>query len=251
MQCLYALDFDGVICDSAVETGITGWKAASVLWEDMADKQPEETVLSAFRHVRPALETGYEAILIMRLLCQGMDAHYLLNNYTACLESLVHDESLDVNALKRLFGEIRDIWIDNDYQQWMQMNPLFPGVAEKLKKLPASAKWYIVTTKQERFVKHILKANQIELPEQFIFGLDRAMRKSDVLSQLQNAHPLQVICFIEDRLPALEEVVQREELRKIRLYLANWGYNTEQDRQAASHYPISVINVNQFLELEN
>ena len=30
---IYALDFDGVICDSAVETAITGWKAAGSILE--------------------------------------------------------------------------------------------------------------------------------------------------------------------------------------------------------------------------
>jgi len=36
----YALDFDGVICDSAVETGITGWKSACTLWQGMPETIP-------------------------------------------------------------------------------------------------------------------------------------------------------------------------------------------------------------------
>ena len=35
MSKLYALDFDGVICDSAVETAVTGWRVAQTLWDDM------------------------------------------------------------------------------------------------------------------------------------------------------------------------------------------------------------------------
>ena len=38
---IYALDFDGVICDSAVETAITGWKAASSIWKDMPEAAPQ------------------------------------------------------------------------------------------------------------------------------------------------------------------------------------------------------------------
>ncbi|WP_411727104.1 hypothetical protein [Methyloglobulus sp.] len=64
---IYALDFDGVICDSAVETAITGWKAASGILGDIPKAVPQE-MIGRFRLVRPIIETGYEAILAMRLL---------------------------------------------------------------------------------------------------------------------------------------------------------------------------------------
>ncbi|HFD13311.1 MAG TPA: HAD family hydrolase, partial [Crenotrichaceae bacterium] len=51
---IYALDFDGVICDSAVETGITGWKAATHVWNEMTGVLPDQVLLDAFRRVRPA-----------------------------------------------------------------------------------------------------------------------------------------------------------------------------------------------------
>ena len=36
--------------------------------------------------------------------------------------------------------------------------------------------------------------------------------------------------FIEDRLEALELVKQQSDLQEIKLFLADWGYNTEQTR---------------------
>lgn len=69
------------------------------------------------------------------------------------------------------------------------MNPLFSNVAFKLQMLGQQSSWYIVTTKQERFVSQILKANSIELPAAKIFGLDRNMNKIDVLKVLLEAHP--------------------------------------------------------------
>ena len=40
---IYALDFDGVICDSAIETAVTGWKVAQKIWQDMPSSLPEKS----------------------------------------------------------------------------------------------------------------------------------------------------------------------------------------------------------------
>lgn len=248
MAYLYALDFDGVICDSAVETGITGWKAATHLWNEMIGEFPEPDLLDSFRRVRPVLEIGYEAILIMRLLYQGVQADELFEDYTTQINSLVERDNLCVSRLKTLFGKSRDDWIKYDYQGWINMNPLFPGMAKKLQDLNSSGLLSIVTTKQERFVKQILQANQFELEAEYIFGLDRNMSKPEVLKYLLRMHPDQIICFIEDRLPTLKAVVQHDDLQDVQLYLASWGYNTEQDRYTAGNYPIQLINLSQFVE---
>ncbi len=244
---IYALDFDGVICDSAVETGITGWKAATHVWNEMTGVLPDQVLLDAFRRVRPALETGYEAIIIMRLLYQGIHHDRLLDNYAKQIKTAIQNEHLNIEALKELFGKTRDTWIKNDLQEWIAMNPLFPEMAEKLEKLNTFATWYIVTTKQTRFVKQILQANKIELADACIFGLDQNMSKPEVLLSLLGKYPDQTICFVEDRLPTLETVIQHQQLQDIRLYLASWGYNTAQDRQAVTNRPMTLINTHQFL----
>jgi phosphoglycolate phosphatase-like HAD superfamily hydrolase len=243
---IYALDFDGVICDSAIETGITGWKAATHIWDDMSGQLPAQPLLDAFRRVRPALETGYEAILIMRLLFQAVSDASLLEHYSEQMQSVINNENLDVDVLKALFGETRDLWIENNLQEWITMNPLFPGVAEKLQQLNRDCSWSIITTKQERFVKQILQANQIDLSDQHIYGLDRNLSKPVVLTQLLNKYPDQTICFIEDRLPTLKNVMQHKELASIQLFLADWGYNTAEDRSAVNDSSISLIGIEQF-----
>lgn len=245
-QCIHALDFDGVICDSAIETGVTGWKAASQLWNDMPGELPAQSLLHAFRQVRPVLETGYEAILIMRLLFQGVTAETLLEHFPEQIQAIIQQENLDTNQLKHLFGETRDLWIENNLQQWIAMNPLFPGIAEKLHALNTNGFWYIITTKQERFVKQILGAHNIELSSESIYGLDRNMSKVTVLQQLLKTHSDQSIYFLEDRLPTLHTVMQHQDLAAIKLFLASWGYNTDEDRNAVANSPITLINIEQF-----
>ena len=84
---IYALDFDGVICDSAIETAITGWKAASGIWQDMQGSAPE-AIVARFREVRPIIETGYEAILVIRLLHLGQTTAEIFSGYTDKVKQL-------------------------------------------------------------------------------------------------------------------------------------------------------------------
>jgi len=229
---LYALDFDGVICDSAVETGMAGWRVALQLWTDMPEAMPDG-LLANFRQVRPVMETGYEAILIMRLLFEGMTPDTLVDAFHHQIETLMIRDGLSVDDLKQIFGFTRDQWIDEDFDNWIQMNPLFDGIADKLKQINTDNS-FIITTKQERFVDHILSANQIHFPVSQIYGLDRNLSKPQILSDLSHERPNDEILFIEDRLPALINVITDERLDQVRLFLASWGYNTRQDRDSAA-----------------
>jgi phosphoglycolate phosphatase-like HAD superfamily hydrolase len=239
---LYALDFDGVICDSAIETGIAGWKVALKVWADMPTEMPDD-LLEKFRQVRPVMETGYEAVLIMRLLYEGMSADTLMSAFHHQIEALMIRDDMFVDELKEVFGSTRDEWIRDDFDSWIAMNPLFEGIAEKLRTIPTD-NLVIITTKQERFVDHILKANQISLPIAQVYGLDRNMSKQQILSDLHAETPDMEIVFIEDRLPALINVITEDGLDDIKLYLASWGYNTASDKESANNIDrISVIQL--------
>ena len=240
---IYALDFDGVICDSAVETAITGWKSATYIWSDMAKTVPDEAHIEQFRALRPQLETGYEAILFMRLLQQGESVESIQANLTSFKMELGGDTTL----LKQLFGQTRDQWIEHARDEWIAMNPLFEGIAEKLQNLNGQI-WYIVTTKQERFVEQILQASQVDLPID-IFGLDKKMSKQAVLLELLERHGSQTIRLIEDRLPTLLEILGNDQLNAVELQLVDWGYNTEQDRTNARTKGLKVIGLPEFLTI--
>lgn len=245
---IYALDFDGVICDSAVETAITGWKAASKLWDDINTALPSQALIEQFRLVRPLLETGYESILIIRLLHNGETVEALLADYANKIQQTLDNLNQEVSFLKKLFGETRDNWINQNLDEWISMNPLFPSIAEKLQALNQESIWYIITTKQERFVTQILTAAQIELAEEKIFGLDRNMSKEAVLTELLAKHPQQDFYFVEDRLPTLFNVLANDKLKSIKLFFARWGYNTKQDKQQASEQPhFELIDIADFL----
>ncbi len=245
---IYALDFDGVICDSAVETAITGWKAAGSIWGDMPKTAPQ-VMIDQFRLVRPIIETGYEAILAMRLLYLQEPVEAIYSDYGNKIHALLTEEKISTDELKKLFGQTRDTWIANDLTDWVNMNPLFDGVAEKLREIGQQYPWYVITTKQERFVKQILKANAIELADECIFGLDRNMNKMEVLAGLLETHPSKTIYFMEDRWPTLLNVLNNNELADVKLIFALWGYNTAQDKALAAEQAITLQQLDSFLVL--
>lgn len=231
----YALDFDGVICDSAIETGISGWQVATHIWDDMPKAMPEQIMMD-FRQIRPVMETGFEAILICRLLFEGIQPDLLMADCGKQMEIILIRDQLNIADLKQRFGEYRDNWIESDFLGWLKMNPLYTGISNLLQQIPLP-QLFIITTKQERFVQAILEANQIKIMPENIYGLDRKLKKPQILNDLLHSHPQAAILFVEDRLPTLLDVINTAPLSTIQLYFANWGYNTADDKQHAHRHP--------------
>lgn len=247
---LYALDFDGVICHSAIETSGTSWKAAQTLWPDMQDEEITESYIQEFVKMRPCLEVGYEAPLIMRLLHQQMGLQADCSNYKEQIQKLISDNGFNIDALQLLFGRTRDALIQANESEWLANNPLFDGVSDKLKNLKKED-WLIITTKQERFVKKTLEGNGIELADDRLFGLDRKLSKQAVLENLIETYPDRPITFIEDRLLTLLGVQQNPALKSVKLQLVDWGYNTVEEQKIARENGIEVIDLKSFLTRSN
>ena len=243
---LYALDFDGVICHSAIETAGTSWKAAQTLWPDMQDEEITESRIQELVAMRPCLEIGYEAPLIMRLLYQQTDLQADCRNYHKQIKKLIADNGLNTDELQLLFGRTRDALIQENEAEWLANNPLFDGVADKLKNLNTDD-WLIITTKQERFVKKLLEGNSIELANDRLFGLEKKLSKQAVLENLIEVYPDRPITFIEDRLQTLQGVQQNPALKSVKLQLVDWGYNTIREQKIARENGIEVITLESFL----
>ncbi|CAN1157363.1 hypothetical protein LINPERHAP2_LOCUS21520 [Linum perenne] len=187
MGDLYALDFDGVLCDSCGESSISAVKAAKVRWPDLfsgVDSAAEEWIVAQMHTVRPIVETGYETLLLVRLLlemripsvrtssvAEGLAVEGILEGWSK-IKPVIMEEWGEQNRddLIDLFGKVRDEWMDNDLTTWIGANRFYPGVPEALKF--ASSTIYIVTTKQGRFADALLRELAgVTIPPERIFGL--------------------------------------------------------------------------------
>lgn len=236
-----ALDFDGVLCDSARETGITGWKAAATIWGDMAGALPPPSLLEAYCRARPVIETGYEAIAMVRLLRDGEDPEGLRETFPRRIPAVIGRSGMDAGGLKRLYGAVRDRWLRENPQEWLALSPLYPGVRAVLNGLPSGTEGYIVTTKQERFAARLLAYHGVRFDAARIFGLDRGMTKEAVVRRLMARHPGASVHLVEDRLATLKRFLAQPELAAVRLHLACWGYNTPAERREAMGLKIHLL----------
>ncbi|PIN18592.1 hypothetical protein CDL12_08746 [Handroanthus impetiginosus] len=263
MGDLYALDFDGVLCDSCGESSRSAVKAAKVRWQNLfngVESSLEDWIVDQMHIVRPVVETGYENLLLVRLLlemkvpsirkssvAEGLTVDGILENWFEIKPIIMAEWDENKDALIDLFGKVRDEWMDNDLGTWIGANRFYPGVPDALKF--ASSKLYIVTTKQTRFADALLRELAgVTIPPERIYGLGTGP-KVKVLKQLQDMpeHLGLTLHFVEDRLATLKNVIKEPELDKWNLYLGDWGYNTQKERdEAANISRIHILQLSDF-----
>lgn len=252
-----ALDFDGVVCDSVGESSLSALKAASRVWPGMfnttatAGRQAE--LVEKMRAVRPVVETGYENVVQIRCLFEGMSVEDMLTNWEHILPAKMSEWSLDRSKLVEIFGHVRDEWIQEDLPGWLAPNRIYPGVADPIRAAMGKEEVYIVTTKQAHYTEILMRDMAgIEFSMDRIFSQTVSGRpKGEVLQKLAAEHPDATgLVFVEDKLSTLEKVCKDASLSSWQLYLVDWGYNTVQERERAVANPrITVLDVDSFAHL--
>ena len=230
---LLALDFDGVICDGLIEYFQTAWRAYCILFKPESD-EPPEGLAERFYPLRPVIETGWEMPVLVRSLIAGDPPEKIIEKWPQMalpyLEAAGLDRSQSVSAL----DGVRDRWIKDDLQSWLSLHRFYPGLVEKLSKLlTEDLLLYIVSTKEGRFIEALLAQSGVDFPADRIFGKEVKRPKYETLRLLKEKHSVSQIWFVEDRLPALNQVKQQQDLTAVQLFLADWGYNLEPDRETA------------------
>ncbi len=243
---LLALDFDGVICDSAPENAATAWHCCQRLWPDEfpAGEVPPAQVVRFCSVARPYMETGYQAILMTRLMRQGAPEAVYGVDFPAHVKEHIAASGLTLEELKRCFGGERDRWTRDDLSSWLAFNRLYRGAPEALQALRQNpdVRTIILTTKEDRFVKRILDNFGVPFAQEDIYGLERIRKKDIELADFLASGAYERIAFVEDRLLTLLHCAEVPALKEIDLCFAPWGYTTAEQRAEAKSNPrISVL----------
>ncbi len=241
MNTLLALDFDGVICDSAPENAATAWRCCRALWPALFQGDaPQEQIRRFCQELRPYMETGYQSILQTWLLWSGAPLERATTEFAGSLDAVLAEAKQDKASLKALFGGERDRWLSEDENGWLSCNRFYAGAADALRDLLARADVRILTTKEERFVSRLMAREGVAFPGEKIFGLGRIRSKQETLLEWSRGGAL---VFVEDRLATLERMEGIAGLEKASLVFADWGYSTGEQRAAAAADPrIRVID---------
>lgn len=234
---ILALDFDGVICDGLIEYFEVAWRTYCHVWHPSDDTAPDDLALRFYR-LRPVIETGWEMPVLIKALIDEVPEEEILRDWVTITKNILSTDNLQAPGIARKLDSERDEWITRDLQGWLSLHRFYPGVLDRIKLTCAQGiDLYIITTKEGRFVQQLLQREGVNLPATAIFGKEVKRPKYEIIRELiQQADNQPVkLWFVEDRLKTLQLVQQQPDLENVGLFLADWGYNTAPERQAAQN----------------
>jgi phosphoglycolate phosphatase-like HAD superfamily hydrolase len=250
---ILALDFDGVVCDGLIEYFQTAWKAYCQLFLE-TEKEPPAGLAERFYPLRPVIETGWEMPLLLHALLQGVEDRAVLDHWQAIAQEILRDTQLDPDTAMAAVDGVRDRWIQSDLDGWLSLHRFYPGVIERLQGAIAAGVFpMIISTKEGRFIQALLSKEGVEFPREQIVGKESKQPKTKTLRQLQQSPPQGVdraapIWFVEDRLKTLDKAKAEDDLQDITLFLADWGYNTQVEKErAASDSRVHLLSLSQLV----
>jgi hypothetical protein len=246
LPSILALDFDGVICDGMAEYFDTSWQVYCEVWGQSGS--PPAQLFAEFSRVRPAIEYGWEMPLLLWALVNQVDIDLMTRKWAQIMPDMLTKSDTDSKFLTKTMDGVRDRAIANNVEKWLGLQRCYEGTVQRLLHLPSTITPMIVTTKDGRFTRQMLAGQGVQLPANAIFGKEMGRSKADTLRQLLlTTHK---IWFVEDRLPTLEKIAALPDLQNVELFLADWGYNTLAEREAAhQNSRVTVISLDCFNNL--
>ncbi|AIE72743.1 MULTISPECIES: HAD family hydrolase [unclassified Synechocystis] len=234
---LLILDFDGVICNGLQEYFQSSRQVCRQIWPDLPGEKLD-CQRENFYRLRPVIETGWEMPLLLKALATNVDPGAIIADWPNIAQTLQNQEQISKAQLAPALDKVRDNYINNDLEYWLGLHSFYPGVIEQLNQWLHSScpqSLYIVTTKEGRFVQHLLQNQTVDFPLGQIIGKEIKQPKFKTLEQLLVKHQCagDQLWFVEDMLATLKTVAKQPSLEQTSLFLADWGYNTTTDRELA------------------
>ncbi|PSB34293.1 HAD family hydrolase [Stenomitos frigidus] len=238
-----ALDFDGVLCNGMKEYFQTAWRAYCNLWQ-LEVSTPPDGLAERFYRTRPVVETGWEMPLLLRSLLLGTPETDILLNWSTIAKQQAATDGVEPAQLAAEVDGVRDRWIKQDVDSWLAEQTFYPGIIPQLQAwLTSSTQVVIISTKEGRFIQQLLRQQNVDFTRLQIFGKEVKRSKPETLRSLIAEHNstqrdrAATFWFVEDRLQTLQAVRHQADLADVDLFLADWGYNTQAERDAVMHEP--------------
>ena len=232
-----ALDFDGVCCDGLHEYFETSRRVHARVWP--VESMPGPDLFDAFSALRPVILSGWEMPVLVRAIAQGVPRAAILAGWDSVRDAIIRGDPRGV-GLTPLLGHtldtVRREWIASDLDGWLALHAPYVTLEQLRRLVGEPTRAALVTTKEGEFARLILDRWRVPLAD--IEGKETGVHKCENLRGLiaawtaaRGRRPR--LAFVEDRLETLQHVTTHPDLDDVRLYLAEWGYNTEAARAFA------------------
>jgi phosphoglycolate phosphatase-like HAD superfamily hydrolase len=246
---ILALDFDGVICNGLIEYFEVAWRTYCQVWSPVNETPPTD-LAAKFYQLRPVIETGWEMPVLVKALVEGVAEEKILQEWASVSQQILLKDNLNGKEIGTNLDKMRDEWIARDLDGWLSLHRFYPGIVEKIQEtINVGIQLYIVTTKEGRFTQQLMQKAGVNLPKESIIGKEVKRPKYEILREfIQSAEITpDSLWFVEDRLKTLQLVQQQTDLENVKLFLADWGYNTPLEKVTAQNDPkIQLLSLSQF-----
>ena len=241
MLQLLALDFDGVISDSAPEAFVVALRTYCELRPDSrhgdrdallrgsAAPAPEviadDALFAAFLEMMPLGNRAEDYGVVLDALDSGVklpdQAAY--DRFKADLDPEL------MRGFHKRFYRVRAAMTDADPAAWHRLIGPYPGVSELLRRRAGATLLAIATAKDRRSVGKLLEAYGIAdlFPEGCVLDKETGVSKRAHFEHLQQllGVPYTQMTFVDDKVNHLDAVAPLD----VRCGLAAWGYNGERE----------------------
>lgn len=238
-----ALDFDGVICDSAREAFAVAVRTyAKALSPGFARNELDEALFAEFLALMPLGNRAEDYAVALTAIERGR----------ALADQAAYDAfraELDPHALrafhKRFYRE-RHAWSERDPAGWHAHMRAYPGICALLRRRAGAAQLAIATAKDRRSVRALLASYGIAdlFPDGAIHDKETGVSKREHVRAIADAAGVAAseVTFVDDKVNHLEDVAGLG----ARCVLAAWGYNGARERQIAAARGFLVCTLTDF-----
>ncbi|NIA30450.1 MAG: hypothetical protein GWP06_11135 [Actinobacteria bacterium] len=238
-----ALDFDGVIANSISECLVVGHNAFAAFKRrsDIIDELGglDEQRIAESKRLRNFIRSGEDYVYINLAIEKKADIQNQadFDHFTEKFSGL-RPTFFDI------FYRERERFSNEQRQKWIQLNPLYAGIKEFLRRFSPKDHLFIITTKKIYFVNLVLSAQKITLPESHLFHANSSIPKKEIISGLLKSHRIapQHFYFVDDQVDTLLKV------RNVGVHciFAEWGYNNTEQKEKALQAGITSMTLNEF-----
>jgi phosphoglycolate phosphatase-like HAD superfamily hydrolase len=221
MEGLVFLDFDGVICDSLLETLVSSWKGYYLLRGEEEPSTMPVNLLQQFKMLRPYVRAGEDFILIHDLIAGKIP----IESQRDFDSRLAERGEERINRYREFFYAARGNTLESDRKYWIALNRLYPHVVPCLRDWGSSPALYILSTKRAQFIIEILTAKGITLEPDRVLSCEATEKKDTILRTLA-AQGKERGLFVDDQIDHLAPSSARDP--RITPCLASWGYVQQQ-----------------------
>lgn len=260
-KSLFLFDFDGVVCDSCNECTVSAWRTCKILKaipEITNQDTPPQWLFEKMREIRPAIEVGWQIPVLLSVFLDeqansspsspALSVPEVLDRYEQLVEEWLKKYDLTEKDMIDTFGQVRDDWIAQDMDSWLEINTFYNGIAQAINECDGET--VLVTTKQQRFAAALVRHAGVTdacMPDDSIYGLGMYKSKADVIVDRMEQGGYKSAHFFEDRYPTIAKALNDDRLENVKFYLCSWGYVTENELQLASGEPrVKVLKLEDF-----